>query len=279
MSKVTSSEEPQDKYLVPALERGLLLLGEFNHRDRKLSAPELARRLNLPRSTVFRLLMTLESMGFVQRSEGGHDYRLGLAVLRLGFEYLASLELTELGAPLLERLRSEIGFSCNLVVRDGRSIVYVAKSSAVTPFTSTVNVGTRLPAHATVLGRVLLEDLSLQELHQLFPENSLESFSSNTPATVQQLFEMVQKDRERGYVLQEAFFEARVSSVAAPVRDGSGRIVAALGATIPSSKFESDRLDGVVSKVRSSALELSRLLNYSPEKLYAAGKVADLCRT
>src|SRR5690606_11783398 len=163
----------QEKYLVPALERGLLLLGQFNHQDRRLSAPELARRLNLPRSTVFRLLMTLESMGFVERAEGGHDYRLGLAVLRLGFEYLASLELTELGTPLLERLRGEIGFSCNLVVRDGRSIVYVAKSSAVTPFTSTVNVGTRLPAHATVLGRVLLEDLSLQELHQLFPENSL----------------------------------------------------------------------------------------------------------
>src|SRR3546814_7720725 len=77
-----SSDLFQDKYMVPALERGLLLLGEFNHRDRQLSAPELARRLKLPRSTVFRLLMTLESMGFVQRAQGGHDYRLGLAVLR-----------------------------------------------------------------------------------------------------------------------------------------------------------------------------------------------------
>jgi len=276
MNKGNPSEAAQDKYLVPALERGLLLLGQFNHRDRKLSAPELARRLGLPRSTVFRLLMTLESMGFVQRAEGGHDYRLGLAVLRLGFEYLASLELTELGTPLLERLRGEIGFSCNLVVRDGRSIVYVAKSSAPTPFASTVHVGTRLPAHATVLGRVLLEDLTLEELRELFPEEHLESYSSNTPTTVLDLYELVQKDRERGYVLQEAFFEARVSTVAAPVRDATGRIVAALGATIPSSRFEPERIDELVGRVRSTALELSRLLNYSPEKMQALGRVVNL---
>lgn len=271
-------EESQDKYLVPALERGLLLLGEFSHNDRQLSAPELARRLKLPRSTVFRLLMTLESMGFVQRTEGGHDYRLGLSVLRLGFEYLASLELTELGAPLLERLRTEIGFSCNLVVRDGRSIVYVAKSSAPTPFASTVNVGTRLPAHATVLGRVLLEDLTLPELRELFPEDHLESYSSSTPTTVMELFELVQKDKERGYVLQEAFFEARVSTIAAPVRDHAGHIVAALGATIPSSRFEPDRIDDIVARVRACAFDLSRLLNYSPEKMQAAGKVVNLWR-
>ena len=276
MSKGNISEVAQDKYLVPALERGLLLLGQFSHVDRKLSAPELARRLRLPRSTVFRLLMTLESMGFVQRAEGGHDYRLGLAVLRLGFEYLASLELTELGAPLLERLRGEIGFSCNLVVRDGRSIVYVAKSSAPTPFTSSVHVGTRLPAHATVLGRVLLEDLTLDELRELFPEEHLASYSSSTPTTVMDLYEIVQKDRERGYVLQEAFFEARVSTIAAPVRDATGRIVAALGATIPSSRFEPERIDDLVARVRSTAMELSRLLNYSPEKMQAMGRVVNL---
>lgn len=277
-TKAKMSDDAQDKYLVPALERGLLLLSEFNHNDRQLSAPELARRLNLPRSTVFRLLMTLESMGFVQRTEGGHDYRLGLSVLRLGFEYLASLELTELGAPLLERLRTDIGFSCNLVVRDGRSIVYVAKSSASTPFTSTVNVGTRLPAHATVLGRVLLEDLTLPELRELFPEEHLESYSSSTPTTVLELFELVQQDKERGFVLQEAFFEARVSTIAAPVRDHTGRIVAALGATIPSSRFEPERLDDILTSVRSTAYELSRLLNYSPSKNAAANKVVNLWR-
>src|SRR5450830_956988 len=169
---VLPEDESQEKYLVPGLERGLRLLCEFSRQDKTLSAPELARRLDVPRSTVFRLLTTLERMGFVERNDGGRDYRLGMAVLRLGFEYLASLELTEIGRPLLDRLRDEIGYSCNLVVRDGRSIVYVAKSVTQTAFASHVNVGTRLPAHATVLGRVLLEDLTLAELRELYPKNT-----------------------------------------------------------------------------------------------------------
>jgi DNA-binding IclR family transcriptional regulator len=266
-------EDTQEKYSVPGLERGLRLLCEFNRQDKTLSAPELAKRLNVPRSTVFRLLTTLERMGFVERTDGGRGYRLGMAVLRLGFEYLASLELTEIGRPMLERLREELGYSCNLVVRDGRSIVYVAKSANPSAFTSSVNVGTRLPAHATVLGRVLLEDMSLAELRELYPEEHLEVFSENTPKTVVELFNMVQQDRERGYVLQEGFFERGISTVAAPVRDRTGNVVAALGATIPAPHIDAGQLDRIVNRVRESAAELSRLLDYVPEQ---HGKVVNM---
>ncbi|CAJ95544.1 DNA-binding transcriptional regulator, IclR family [Cupriavidus necator] len=258
-------ESAQEKYIVPGLERGLRLLAEFSSRERTLSAAELARRLKVPRSTVFRLLATLEMMGFVERTDGGREFRLGMAVLRLGFDYLASLELTELGRPLLDRLRDEIHYPCNLVVRDGRSIVYVAKSVASRPFASTVNVGTRLPAHATVLGRVLLEDLSLAELRTLYPEERLEVYSESTPRTVEELYDMVQRDRQRGYVLHEGFFEASISTIAAPVRDRSGKVVAALGATIPASRIDPDQLDNVVEQVRRAAAELSSLLDYRPE--------------
>ncbi|MDM0045800.1 IclR family transcriptional regulator [Variovorax dokdonensis] len=262
-----------DRYNVPALERGLRLLCEFSRDDRTLSAPELARRLDLPRSTVFRLLSTLENMGFLERADGGRDFRLGLAVLRLGFEYLASLELTQLGTPLLQRLSEELKTSCNLVVRDARSIVYVAKVSQASPFASSVNVGTRLPAHATVLGRILLEDLTLPQLRALYPEDKLETFSPNTPKNVHELFDMVQSDRQRGYVLGEGFFESNISSIAAPVRDHSGHIVAALGATIPSGHIDEARIDEMVARVRETADQLSGLLNYAPA---ANGKVVPL---
>ncbi|AOY95322.1 IclR family transcriptional regulator [Cupriavidus sp. USMAA2-4] len=275
MSKATLPEDLQEKYIVPGLERGLRLLCEFSRKDSTLSAAELARRLQVPRSTVFRLLTTLEMMGFVERTDGGREFRLGMAVLRLGFEYLASLELTELGRPLLDRLRDDIHYPCNLVVRDGRSIVYVAKSVAPTPFASSVNVGTRLPAHATVLGRVLLEDLSLAELRELYPESQLEVFSESTPRTVEQLFEMVQHDRQRGYVLQEGFFEASISTIAAPVRDRSGKVAAAMGATIPASRIDPEQLGPMVEQVRHAADELSRLLDYRPA---AEHKVVNLYR-
>jgi DNA-binding IclR family transcriptional regulator len=252
---------------VPALERGLRLLCEFSRQERELSAPELARRLQAPRTTVFRLLSTLEQMGFVERTPDGRNYRLGMAVLRLGFEYLASLELTELGQPLLARLCDDLRYACNLVVRDGRQIVYVAKVSPPALLSSAINVGARLPAHATVLGRILLEDLSLAELRALYPEDRLEIFSENTPRSVRELFEMVQSDRERGYVLGEGFFESSISTIAAPVRDHSGRVIAALGATIPSAHIAPERIEPLLGQVRATADELSRLLNYPGPKV------------
>lgn len=262
MSDTEDNEAGGDKYTVPALERGLRMLGEFNRDTRTISAPEFARRLNLPRSTVFRLLTTLENMGFVERA--GNDYRLGVAVLRLGFEYIASLELTEVGQPVMQRLCDDIRYPVNLVVRDGRSIVYVAKVSPPSPFASAVRVGTRLPAHATVLGRILLEDLSLPELRALYPEERLEEFSPNTPRTVLDLFDMVQVDRERGFVLGEGFFESSISTIAAPVRGENGQIAAALGATIPSGHIDPERIDFLVQRVRAAADEISGLLNYAP---------------
>lgn len=274
MNDSDQSKDAQDKYIVPGLERGLLLLCEFSRQNRTLTAPELARRLELPRSTIFRLLTTLETMGFVTRS--GNEYRLGMSVLRLGFEYLASLELTELGQPLLARLCDKLNYPSNLVVRDGRSIVYVAKVSPPSVFSSAVNVGTRLPAHATVLGRILLEDLSLAELRELYPEEHLEQHSPCTPRTVLDLFDLVQRDRQRGFVSGEGFFESTISTVAAPVRDHSGSIVAALGVTIPTTQIGHVNFEELLNQVRRSADELSRLLNYTPN--HAHGRVTALMR-
>jgi DNA-binding IclR family transcriptional regulator len=253
-----------DRYIVPGLERGLRLLCQFSRQEKTLSAPEFARRLGLPRSTIFRLLTTLESLGFVERAEGGRSYRLGMAVLSLGFEYLASLELTELGTPLLQRLRDDIGYSCNLVVRDARSIVYVAKVSAPTLFPSAVSLGTRLPAHATVLGRVALWDLTLAELRDLYRSDELEQFSPSTPTTVSALHDLLQQDRRQGYAMGSGFYEPSITSIGAPVRNHTGQIIAAMGAALPSARVEQGRLTELIQKVRGTADDLSRLLDYSP---------------
>jgi len=256
-------EEGAERYTVPALERGLRLLAEFGRERRSLGAPELARRFHLPRSTVFRLLTTLEGMGFIERVPGGNEYTLGLAVLRLGFEYLATLPLNELGLPLLHNLSEQTQQPCNLVVRDGQSIVYVARvcPPATSPFVSAVHVGTRLPAHATVLGHILLGDMDLPALRQLYPQEPLQAFSYQTPATVMELFDAVQVLRQQGYVVGQGYFEANISTIAAPVRDASKRIVAALGMTFNSSRIDPAQCGNLLAQVRAAADELSGLLN------------------
>jgi len=257
------SDSDTDRNPVPGLERGLRILSEFSRREATLTAPELARRLGAPRSTVFRLLVTLENMGFVERTDDGRAYRLGLAVLRLGFEYLASLGITELGRPILERMRDDTGYAANLVVRDGRHIVYIQRAAASSPFASSVAVGTRLPAHATVLGHVLLSDLTLSQLRSLYPEPRLEGSGAHTPANADELFELVQQTRSRGYVLAEGFFEAHISTVAAPVFGENGHVVAAIGLTVPGAQIPEEQRPNLVAQVRGAATHLSTLLNFS----------------
>lgn len=256
------SDADTDRYTVPGLERGLRILSEFSRSEPDLSAPELARRLGVPRTTVFRLLVTLESMGFVQRTPDGRSYRLGLAVLRLGFEYLASLGMVELGRPLLDRLRDSSGHAASLVVLDRRDVVYLYRAAPHSPFATSVTVGTRLPAHATVLGHVLLGDLSLGALRALYPEPTLESRSANTPRDAKALFQQVQAVRERGWVLAEAYFEAQICTIAAPVHDESGHVVAAVGLTVAGSAIPVEQRDSLLGQVRGTAAELSRLLNH-----------------
>lgn len=255
--------ETQDRYIVPGLERGLRLLQLFTRENRVMTAPELVKQMDLPRSTVFRLLTTLESLGFIERVESSHSYRLGMPVLSLGFEYLASLELTELGTPLLQKLRDDIGCSCNLVVRNQHDIVYVAKVTAPTLFPSAATLGSRLPAHATVLGRIMLSDLTDPEFEALYPHAALDAITPNTPTCRDTLRHMVREDAQRGYATATGFYEPSISSVAAPVRDHTRRIVAAIGAAIPTAMLEQDQFGNLIQHVVSTANELSKLLNYS----------------
>ena len=261
------TDKDDGNYIVPGLERGLKILAEFSPREPVLGAPELSKRLKIPRTTVFRLLQTLESLGFLERADKDRNYRLGVAVLRLGFEYLSSLELTDLGLPIIETLRTSTGLTSHILIRDGRDVVFVAKAQSQEPIFSSVkvNVGTRLPAHATTHGHVLMGDLSLDELRALYPEPVLERFTRLTPETVEALYDMVCADAERGYAISQSSFERGISVVTAPVRNDTGRIVAVITTTIPRPEIDATLLDtGLVDKVRHAAAELSSRLNYRP---------------
>ncbi|KMZ13492.1 Transcriptional regulator, IclR family [Candidatus Burkholderia humilis] len=264
---IEDTDKGDSTYIVPGLERGLKILTEFSPREPVLGAPELSRRLGIPRTTVFRLLQTLESLSFLERADKDRNYRLGVAVLRLGFEYLSSLELTDLGLPIIETLRDATDLTSHILIRDGRDVVFVAKAQSIAPIFSSVkvNVGTRLPAHATTHGHVLMGDLSLAELRALYPEAHLDRFTPSTPETVEALYERVKEDAERGYATSQSSFERGISVVTAPVRNDTGRIVAVITTTIPRPKIDAALIEsGLIDKVRDAADALSMRPNYRP---------------
>jgi DNA-binding IclR family transcriptional regulator len=254
----------EERYLVPALQRGLQLLGQFSRDQRELTGAELSRRLGLPRASVFRILQTLEQMGYVERVGESAHYKLGMAVLRLGFEFLASMELTELGRPVIDDLCAATGLSSHLVVRDGREVVFVAKAVGHSFMFNSIQIGARLPAHATVLGRVLLADLSAAELAELYRNTPLTPHSEQTPTTIAALKQLIDEDAQRGYGVSQGGFESAISTIAAPVFDARHQVSAAVSVTVPAQQVDPEQLDQLVAQVRLAAQRLSQNISHLP---------------
>jgi DNA-binding IclR family transcriptional regulator len=251
-----------DKYLVPALQRGLELLGQFNRATPTLTGADLARNMGLPRASVFRILHTLERSGFVERVGESASYKLSIGVLRLGFEFLASMELTEYGRPVIEQLRDLSGYSAHLVVRDGRDVVFVVKAAGRSALFHSIQVGARLPAHATVLGRLLLSDLDMVALKKLYPETPLPKYTDKTPTTLAQLKTLIDKDRANGYGLSQGGFETGISTIAAPVLNDQHQVVAAISITVPAQQVDPELAQVLVSRVQSAAAQLTERISH-----------------
>ena len=260
------NDKNDDRYTVPALARGLQLLTQFSRNERELSGAELSRRLGLPRASVFRMLFTLEQGGFVERAEDGVSYRLGLAVLRLGFELLASMELTEHGRPVIEELRDRCGYSTHIVVRDAREVVFIAKVAGRSALFHSIQVGARLPAHATVLGRLLMADLDMKGLQALYPEEPLHAYTPRTPTTLAQLKTLIDEDRAKGYGVSMGGFETGISTIAAPVFNDRGAVAAAVSISVPAQRIDDGALPPLVEMVRAAAAQLTERISHLPSR-------------
>ena len=251
----------ENRYIVPALAQGLGILSLFGGDNRSFTAPEIAKALSLPRTKVFRLLQTLQSMDYVRCGEDKRHFTLGPALLRGGFEYLASLDMVEVAQPILQRLRDETGLSSHMAIRDKREIVYVSRFPARSTIASSVNIGTRFPVHATIMGRMTIFEMDDKELADLFGTGPLERFTPQTPITLEGLKALLAEDRKRGYAVSRAFFETGVSAIAAPVRDGDGKIIAAINVTSVNAHIEERDMHGALKdSVLEAAGEISRWL-------------------
>tara|TARA_Y100001935_G_C17285352_1_gene500016 strand:+ start:444 stop:1355 length:912 start_codon:yes stop_codon:yes gene_type:complete len=265
MSK-RKAKEPS--YIVPALERGLLLLQAFSKDKPVQSLGILAKELDLPRATTFRLANTLEHLGFLIRDEESGEYRVGAAALKLGWTYLTGLELPEIAYPFLSDLRYRTGASVHMSVREGTEVVYVSRLAAQAALSSNIRVGSRLPAHASTMGRAMLQDLEDEDLFELYRgTRELAPFSLDTPPNVVALRDLLLKDaRNDGVVVSRGYYEKGVVSVAAPIRDGSDRVVAAVNITASADKFPDDVLNRMVKDdVLRCAARISAAIGHDPD--------------
>ncbi|GAA3853415.1 IclR family transcriptional regulator C-terminal domain-containing protein [Saccharothrix violaceirubra] len=224
---------------VRSLERGLAVIKAFGADAPALTLTEVAGRTGLTRAAARRFLLTLCELGYV-RADGRH-FSLTARVLDLGYAYLSGMALPDVAQPHLERLSARVGESCSVSVLDGVDVVYVARCAVSRIMTVSITVGTRFPAHATSMGHVLLAGLDPDDQADRLASTDFTSFTGHTVTSAEALRAELATVRTRGWALADQELEEGLRSVAAPVRDRAGRVVAAVNVSTHAARTTLER--------------------------------------
>jgi IclR family transcriptional regulator, pca regulon regulatory protein len=226
---LAAASGPRRTDFVQSLDRGLAVIRCFSSERPSLTLSEVAERTGLTRAAARRFLLTLQELGYVGSS--GRQFSLRPRVLALGYAYLSSFSVAQIAQPHLEDLAEELHESCSVSVLDGDDIVYVARASANRIMTIALTVGTRLPPYPTSMGRVLLAYLPDTERETLLSRAALRRLTEHTIVDLDRLREVLATVRGRGWAAVDQELEAGVRSIAVPIRDSSGKVVAAINAS------------------------------------------------
>jgi IclR family pca regulon transcriptional regulator len=224
----------QSSDFVQSLERGLAVIRAFDEDHRDLALSEVARSTGLTRAAARRFLLTLVKLGYVNFSQG--RFSLRPRVLELGYAYLSSLSLPEVAMPHMETLVAQVNESCSISVLDETDIVYVARVPTRRIMSITLAVGTRLPAFVTSMGRVLLAGLPDDELEQRLDRIEVVPLTAYTVKDMDALRRTLATVRGQGYAATDQELEEGLRSLAVPIRNTSGTVIAALNLSVHASR-------------------------------------------
>lgn len=247
-----------DPDFVLSLARGLRIIETFEGRTEGQSVADVARKTRLSRAAVRRSLMTLQVLGYAESN--GPVYRLTTRVLRLGFSYLSSASLPVLAQPVLERITEIVHESSSLSVLDGDEIVYLARSAAKRVMSVGLSVGSRLPAYCSSMGRILLAALPDQQLRSYLNRVEVKALTPKTITDKELLRAIVVRVRADAFAITDEELEMGLRSIAVPVLDRSGRVVAAMNIGVHAARV-------------SAAEMIHRLLPILQENARALGQV------
>jgi IclR family pca regulon transcriptional regulator len=231
---VTELDGGRAAHFVQSLERGLAVIRAFGADAPSPTLSEVARATGLTRAATRRFLLTLGDLGYVRTD--GRRFELTARVLELGYAFLSSISLPEVAEPHLERLVAEVHESSSVSVLDGDDIVYVARVPTSRIMRVSINVGTRFPAYATSMGRVMLAGMPPGELDNFLARVELRRLSSRTITSESALRAELDRVREQGWALVDQELEDGLRSVAAPIRDRDGAVVAAVNLSAHASR-------------------------------------------
>jgi IclR family transcriptional regulator, pca regulon regulatory protein len=242
-----------------ALARGLRVIEAFNQYGRQLTLSDIAKRVELPRASVRRTLHTLVKLGYAVIDD--RMFRLTPRVLRLARAYLESNAVSEIVQPAVERLSEATGESCSAAVLDGEDVTMIAHASPRRIIPVSSQIGFRLPAFATSLGRVMLAALSDRELNQFLSRLRPKKITKFTVIDKSELHKAIFNVRKTGYAIGDQEVEIGFRSIAIPLKKRDGRVIAALNVGVHSERTPLRAMHNqFFGKLQALAVELQQQL-------------------
>lgn len=252
--------------LVPAVTRALDILELFLGVEDSMTASQIQRMTGLPRTTVHELVTTLVARRYLSAEPGG-GYRLGVRLHQLGSQYGEQFDLAAAGREVAASVVAECGETVHVAVLEDTDVIYIAKVDSTHTVRMVSASGRRLPAHCTAVGKMLLASLTESELAQLFPaETALPAMTSQTITGAAALGKQLAAIRARGVAIEECESNPDVCCLAAPVRDRSGTVIAALSISVPLPRWNARRRDELQPLAVAGAARLSERLGYEPRR-------------
>lgn len=245
----------KSNYIIQAVSHALDVLEEFKGEVDELGVTELSKKLKLHKNNVFRILATLQSRNYIEQNRANENYRLGVKCLELGQTFIRQRGLLKQAKQVLRELSEATGETSYLSVLRGNDMVYMDAIEASSTIRVVSRVGHRLPVHATAAGKVIVAFESPVEAKKRFG-GVLERFTSRTLTDPAQLMKEFDAVRERGYACDLEECEEGLRCIAAPIRDYTRKVVAAVSISGPANRLPDERISGVVAPMVMEAAQL-----------------------
>ena len=253
----------QSKYAIKAVIKALNILDLLGQKGGDASLTLLSKKLSIGKSTTHRLLSTLEGCNFVRQDPVTRKYSLGVKILELASLLMDENMLLKVGLPHLIMLRDKCGETVNLAVLEEDKVLYVGKEDSFEPLRITVEVGRRVPAHCTALGKVLLANLSDEQLSKIFGnQEKLKKMTENSVSDLARLKAHLEKVRTEGLARDYEECIPGIRCIGAPIRDFTGRVIAAVSIAGPTVRMSEERMNSFIPLLFESANAISRELGY-----------------
>jgi DNA-binding IclR family transcriptional regulator len=247
---------------IQSVARALTIVDILAEARGELALNEIAARLSLPKSTVHGLVSTLKDFGYIEQSTFTGKYRLGVRFFEVGHIVAQGWEVRTVAAPYINKLVEELAETVHLVVLDKLEVLYIDKRESGRSLRIASQVGMRLPAHCTGVGKVLMAHLSPEERRKLINEKGLPRFTVNTLTDVDVLEDELSKIRMQGFAIDNEEIMDSLRCVAAPIKDQTGKVIYAISLSGPVSRMKGERLEKAIKRVRETAEEISACLGY-----------------